>query len=311
MKRTAIDDYQGPMTIGVDVSAYQGADINWSEVANGEAVFDERNVGPVRYAIVRSSDGLQTRRNSKPDPMAVRNLQGAHEAGLLVAVYHFVRAYHDAVAQAELVLEVIRMAGVPTAFVALDVEGRPDDPGTPDTRENRGAWWTPDDVEPVSTMEILTDLVEMRRHLQMHGQRSLIYSGATWHWYIAQRGLPIPDELAGLDFWTPYYTRGKVPRMPVGPVGTPWPWAEWRFWQFAGSRKLPGRVPGIPGNVDLNRFRGDEKALREWWLPTTIPPTAIPFDREEILELAKIAKPTDPAAARELLAAHYRLVKGC
>lgn len=309
MKRTAIDDYRGPTVVGVDVSAYQGADINWSEVANGEAVFDEKNIGPVRYAIVRSSDGLQTRRDSKPDPMAVRNLQGAHEAGLLVALYHFVRAFHDAVAQAELVLEVIRTAGVPIAFVALDVEGRPDDPGTPDTYESRGAWWTPDDAEgPVPTTDVLADLVEMHRHLRMHGHRSLIYSGTAWHWFIAQKELPVPLELHELDLWTPYYTRGKVPRMPVGPHGERWPWAEWRFWQFAGSKKLPGRVPGIPGVVDLNRFRGDEEALREWWTPPSVPT----FDRGEILELAERAKTAhDTDAAIELIAAHERLEKGC
>ncbi len=312
-KRTAIDDYRGPTVVGVDVSAYQGKDIDWPAVARGEARFHGERVGPVRYAIIRSSDGVQTRKNSEPDPMAVRNLQGAHEAGLLVAVYHFVRAFHGADEQLELVLDVIRTAGVPIGFIAWDVEGRPDDPKTPDTDESHGAWWVPDDAEgPVPTTEVLSDLVDMRRGADAEGHRSLIYSGVAWHWHVAQKRVLVPPEVEDLELWTPYYSKAKVPKMPVGPHAEPWPWDEWRFWQFAGSKVHPGAVPGIPGIVDLNRFRGDEDALRSWWIPDTIPPPKPRFDREEILELRDRAKNFgDPAAALELQATYERLEKGC
>ncbi|MEQ9079117.1 MAG: hypothetical protein RLP09_34985, partial [Sandaracinaceae bacterium] len=164
MRRAAIDLYDGPTTIGIDVSAHQG-EIDWPRVARAEAVFHGRALGPVRYAIIRAADGVQTRRDSRPDPMAVRNLTEAHEAGIEhLAVYLYLRAYHGAAEQLELVLDVIRTAGVPVGWLGIDVEGRPDDPTTPDTDESHGAWYVPDGAEgPVPTSEVLADVLEVAR----------------------------------------------------------------------------------------------------------------------------------------------------
>jgi GH25 family lysozyme M1 (1,4-beta-N-acetylmuramidase) len=272
------------------------------------AQFEGASVGRVEYAIVRSSDGLQTRRNSKPDPMGVRNLQGAHEAGLLVGVYHFVRAFHDAAEQVDLILDVIRTAGVPIGFVALDIEGRPDDPTTPDTDESSGAWWVPDDAEgPVTTAHVLELLVDMKQRLEARGHRVILYSGVAWHWQVGQKGIVVPRELSGVELWTPYYSKSLRPRMPIGPSGQPWPWREWSFWQFAGSQALPGRVSGIQGSVDLNRFRGDLQALRDFWtLPKTIPAT---FDPVEVLALAERAKLLGAVEASEELRQTYERIR--
>lgn len=310
-QRNAIDPYEGPYSIGIDVSDWQG-DVDWPAVARSHAMFRGEDLGPVEYAIIRAADGVQTRRTSKPDPRAVRNLQGAHEAGLPVAVYHYMRAHHGAEEQAELVLDVIRTAGVPIAFIAWDVEGRPDNPRTVDTDESHGAWWHPKGHEPPKTQDVLDDLVAMTRYTQQRGYRCLIYTGVAWHWYIAQQGIEIPPELASLELWTPYYTRAKIPKMPVGGEETPWPWKEWRFWQFAGSKQLPGKVDGVQGIVDLNRFRGDSEALKAWWTPKTLPPAAPVFDRKRILAMAEEAGELGDAEAKsELEQAYDRLLDGC
>lgn len=310
MKRSAIDDYAGPMTIGVDVSAYQ-PDVDWPKVASSPAIFDGKDQGPVRFAIVRSSDGVQTRRESKPDPWAVRHLTGAHAAGLRVAVYHYVRAYHDARAQVELILDVVRTAAVPIGFVALDLEGRPDDPTTPDTDESHGAWWAPDDAEgPVATIDVLTVIATMANELHAEGLRVLIYSGVAWHWALAQHGHTGSGFFVEMpELWTPYFTRAAKPKLPVGPSGEPAPWATWRIWQFAGSESRPGSVEGIRGICDLNRFRGDEAEMEFWW-GWSAPSEPSSFDRAEILTLAERAKATDDsAAAAELVEASERLRK--
>jgi GH25 family lysozyme M1 (1,4-beta-N-acetylmuramidase) len=308
-KRSAIDPYFEPVCIGIDVSAHQG-DINWPMVADAEAVFKGQSQGPIEYAIVRSSDGVQTRRHSKPDPYAVRNLQRAHEARLPTAVYHYVRAYHGAEEQAELILDVVRTAAVPIAFIALDVEGRPDHARTRDVDESDGAWWHPGNSNPPTTDEVLDVLTRMTRYIADRGYRVLIYTGVAWHWYIAQRRIEVPIELASLELWTPYYTTGKRPRMPISGEEQPWPWAEWRFWQFAGSQQLPGKVAGINGIVDLNRFRGDSEALREWWNPK--PPAVPVFERQKILDLAAEAgRFGDVDAKHELEHAYDHLLDGC
>lgn len=262
MKRQRIDSYLGPYTVGVDVSAYQ-PDVAWPLVASSEATFHGVSQGAVRFAVVRTGDGTQTRKGSVPDPWAVRHLAGAHEARLAVAGYHYVRGFHSAEAQVAIILDVIRTAGVPIAFIALDVEGGPDDVRTKDEDESRGAWWHPKGERATSTRRVLDCLVDMRRLLVAAGHMVLIYSGVAWHFSIAQKGLDI-GPLKDCELWTPYYTRSSIPRLPCGPDRVPAPWREWRIWQFAGSGSQPGRVPGIEGVCDLNRFRGDEDAFRAW-----------------------------------------------
>ncbi len=269
MKRQRLDPYVGPATVGLDVSAYQ-PDVDWPRVARSEAHAWGRKVGPVEWAAVRTSDGVQTRRNSKPDPWAVRHLTGAHGAGLRCAAYHYVRGHHGAGAQVALVLDVLATASVPVEWVALDLEGRPDDPRTPDTDESRGAWWHPPGSDPVDTPRVLTELATMVRLLEDAGHRVLIYSGVSWHWYVSQKRLPVPPEVAACGLWTPYYTRSSTPRMPCGPA--PWtpyytrsatprmpcgpaPWEAWEIWQLAGSAASRGRVAGVSGLCDVNRWR--------------------------------------------------------
>lgn len=54
---------------------------------------------------------------------------------------------------------------------------------------------------------------------------------------------------------------GAAPRLPVDARGRAAPWPTWQLWQYASD----GRVDGVAGAVDLDRFHGDEDALRSWW----------------------------------------------
>ena len=269
----------------------------------------------MRYAIIRAADGIQTRRDSRPDPLAVRNLVDAAEAGIEhLAVYLYLRAYHPALEQLELVLDVIRTAGVRVGWLGIDVEGRPDDPGTPDTDESHGAWYVPDGAEgPVSTADVLADVLEVARGARRAGLRPVVYTGQSWHWFVAQRGLAPPAREIG-ELWVPWYGRSTAPRLPVGPAGEPAPWGSWRLWQFAGSAAHPGRVAGIDGAVDLNRFRGDEDALRSWWAgerPSQRPgPSVLERSIDEVLEIATRLKGEHPDVARRLVEAVAANVTG-
>lgn len=324
MTRTAIDPYTGPWTYGIDVSAYQ-SDVDWPLVARSTCYVADARGGPCRYALVRTGDGIQTRRDSAPDPWAVRHLAGARDAGLLVGGYHYLRAHHGAAAQVDVMLEVLRVAGMgprDCPILALDYEGRPDAPGTP-ADESSGAYWRPSASAPlVTTARVLEVMAAMAASLGREGYRVLVYSGVTWHWYVAQLGIAVPPELAGIDLWTPYYTRGARPRLPVGrPGAKPWPWARAAIWQAAGSAGVPGRVAGVPGRCDVNRYRGDEAALRAWWTPSraptepapALPPVLdpAPWRSEAAHELAHIAErgrvAGDEAGARVVEEAAARL----
>ncbi len=50
--------------------------------------------------------------------------------------------------------------------------------------------------------------------------------------------------------WLAHYTNADRPRVPK-------PWDFWTFWQFTEN----GAVPGIKGNVDINRFNGQADRL--------------------------------------------------
>lgn len=259
MKRQPIDLYTGPTTLAIDVSAHQGV-IDWPTVGRSKALLGGRPQGRPRLAIVRTSDGVQPCSNSRPDPHAVRNLRGAHEAGLRCAVYHFVHAHHDPCAQAALVLEVIAEAGVPVAFVALDLEGQSDDVAT--REEESGGWWRPPGATAVDTHEVLLGCEMMWRELARHGHSVLIYSGVAWHWQVAQVAQRVikAQHFGDLPLWTPYYTSSPHPRLPVDRNGDPAPWSKWVLWQYSSQ----GLIAGIDGNVGLNRFRGDSAALERW-----------------------------------------------
>lgn len=287
MKRQPAALYEGPTVSGVDVSHWQGT-IDWARVAaSGQ-----------KYAIVRTGDGKDT------DRTAVRNLTGAHEAGLLTAVYHYIRSVHGATTNLGVIMEVLATARVPVGFVAIDVEGAP----AKGEREAEGAWMGGKD-----TGHVLSCVSKMGRRLEDRGHRVVIYSGVAWHWHVAQdeRGRLLAKRY---PLWTPYYTNRDRPSVPVYPDGSPVWDPEWTLWQHAGSKKVPGSVPGIKGNVDLNRWRGDEAALAKWWNPATrsTPPAPAPaFDRSDIEALAMRAGAAgDKPAAVALLETLDDLAKG-
>ncbi len=254
MKRQPIDDYAGPYCLGIDVSKWQG-EIRWRELAESPLTIDGVAAGPPHYCIVRSGDGKDV------DTMAVRNLTGAAEAGLLVGAYHYLRGVHSGTMQAEIVLDAIRTAGVRCPIVAIDIEGAPAKPS--DGRKATGAWWTPDG-SGITTSAMLAEAGAFVERIEADGLRVILYSGQSWHWYVSQPR-HVPSWAARCPLWVPSYGSGP-PLLPVGPSGEPAPWATWTIWQFAGSEDAEQvHVAGIDGRIDGNRFRGDLDALRVFW----------------------------------------------
>ena len=287
MKRQPAQVYDGPKTPGIDVSKYQGV-IDWGAVSRSE----------VRFAVVRTGDGRDT------DPTAVRNLTGAHDAGLLVGVYHYIRARHGSAVNLDIILDVLRTAAVPIGFIAIDVEGAA--ANVRKARAGSGAW-----LGDVSTTEVMAVISEMVDELQRRGHMVVLYTGQAWHDHISRLGLRPP---VGIPLWVPYYSHRDRPSVPTYIDGTR-VWEPWTIWQYAGSKAVPGSCPGIVGNVDLNHFRGDEEALRAWMDParrsTPLAPKPAPFRRSEIEALAmRAAASDDKPAALALIEALDGLGKG-
>ena len=81
---------------------------------------------------------------------------------------------------------------------------------------------------------------------QLTGRAPLIYcSPSFWETYLGNS-----TAFHAYPLWIAHYTSAAQPRVPGG-------WPTWTFWQNTSA----GRVAGISGNVDMNRFNGSNAAL--------------------------------------------------
>lgn len=240
MRRKVIDKYDGPTTLGIDVSRWQGR-INWPEVAADE---DE-----IRFAICRTGDG------GGRDRRFTENVEGARDAGLVVGSYHYLRADRDGTTQAEIVADLWEHAGgfrpgtdIPPA---LDLEAgiRTNLPGG--VFEGPGRF-VPLDVVVEEALEFLSQIETFL------GARPIIYTGQAFHWWFSQGNPDLAAKFADWPLWLASYS--KRPRMPVDKGGQGLPWDQWTFWQFTGS----GEADGIRGDLDLDLFRGSRDELIRW-----------------------------------------------
>lgn len=155
-----------------------------------------------------------------------QNWIGARENGIPRGVYQFFRPNRDAVEQAHIVIDHLDVYGMGELPPVIDVEATGDQP--PEVVAAQVGLW----IE-----EIETNL----------GVRPIIYSGS-YFWDDHVESTAFSDY----PFWIAHYTSASCPRLPQA-------WSDWTFWQYSSS----GRVDGINGDVDMNRYVGDEVELLE------------------------------------------------
>lgn len=163
-------------------------------------------------------------RNTRDQKFAA-NWANARAAGVVRGPYQFFRPTQDAVAQAQLLIDALGQdydaADLPPV-IDVEVDGGL----APATVRARVQRWI--------------DHVEAQL-----GRKPIIYSGA-YFWRDEVGG---GDEFERHPLWIAQYT-SLCPRLPQ-------PWERWAFWQHTDS----GRVPGITGKVDTNRFDGTRADL--------------------------------------------------
>lgn len=160
------------------------------------------------------------------DAFFERNWREAADAGITRGAYQYFRPGHDGARQADLFMDTVGRRRAGDFPPVLDVERS-------DGRPDRAV------------------VHQVRRWIERYRERSgldrvIIYTGHFW------REIDSP-RMPGTDLWIAHYTNATNPRFPRR-------WSEWRFWQYSQT----GRVPGITGPVDLDRFNGDETAMRTY-----------------------------------------------
>ncbi len=208
----------GPTVPGIDVSYYQ-EDITWKRV---------RKAG-LRYAFIRATDGTTI-----TDVRFSRNWVGAKRAGLLRGAYQYFRPDQNALAQADLLINMIaRDPGELPPVIDVETDGGK----------------SPAELE--ASLRVWVDRVRERL-----GVEPIVYTGPEF-WASKLRGA----DLTSQPLWLAHYTR-NCPTVPS-------PWRRWTFWQHTDN----GRVPGIEGPVDLDVFAGTFAELQELGRRRVVKPT--------------------------------------
>lgn len=141
--------------------------------------------------------------------------------GMIRGAYLYFEPNQDVRAQAEIVIAAVGRLGPGDLPVTLDVE-KPG-PGLPSP-----AMYT-------ARIQQFVDLVTAGT-----GKRPMIYTGR-YYWQDNVRSTAFARD----PLWHAQYTTAMCPNIADQ-------WMDWAFWQYTSS----GRVAGIAGNVDLDRYNG-------------------------------------------------------
>lgn len=160
----------------------------------------------------------------KADTKFAYNWKTCHAVGLHCGVYQYFEPDIDPIAQADLMISMMGKLAPGDLPPVIDVESKGS--ATPTQFAAAIGKWM-DRVEKAT------------------GRKPMIYTGAYfWEDYVKA------STWVDHPLWHAQYCTSCCPNIPN-------PWKKWAFWQHSST----GKVSGINGNVDLNRFNGDAAAL--------------------------------------------------
>ena len=195
--------------MGIDVSEFQGGDIDWKQVKDSGIEFVIVRVG---YRAYGESGELVK------DAMFEQNIEGALEAGLEVGVYFFSQAITpgEAVEEAEFVLDLIRPYKI-TGPVVYDTEEIKGDAARTDGNTRQ---------EFTNYCKVFCDTVEHA------GYDSMIYANMKWMAFTLDM-----EELTDYDFW--YADYHELPQNPY----------DYAIWQYSETGAVPGINANVDLNI--------------------------------------------------------------
>lgn len=195
--------------MGIDVSEFQGGDIDWKQVKDSGIEFVIVRIG---YRAYGESGKLVK------DDMFEQNIEGALDAGLEVGVYFFSQAITpgEAVEEAEFVLDLIRPYKI-TGPVVYDTEEIKGDTARTDGNTRQ---------EFTNYCKVFCDTVEHA------GYDSMIYANMKWMAFTLDM-----EELTDYDFW--YADYHELPQNPY----------DYTIWQYSETGAVPGINANVDLNI--------------------------------------------------------------
>jgi lysozyme len=175
------------------------------------------------FAFARVSYGI-----SSKDAFFDANWTGMKNAGVLRGAYQFFRASQDPRAQADLLVSMVQSLGPGDLPPVIDIENNDGGQSASKVIDGVAQW-----IETVESA--------------LPGRQVIIYTGTPF-W---RDTLGNPSQFNSQPLWLAQYTNAPGPNLPSA-------WGVWTFWQYSET----GKVNGITGAVDLNRFNGEMDRLR-------------------------------------------------
>ena len=156
------------------------------------------------------------------------NWAGAAANGIRRGAYQFVRSNEDPIAQADLLLNMMGALAPGDLPPVMDMES----------------------TDGVDNATRVNEIRDWLAHVDAAtGVTSIIYTGG----YFWQDNVGT-DEFNNHPLWHAGYTGGTCPST----IADQWP--GWAVWQYTST----GAVGGISGDMDLDTFNGDERALTDF-----------------------------------------------
>lgn len=208
---------------GIDVSEFQGEEIDWEQVRDSGVEFVIIRLGYRAYG--ESGDLVM-------DAMFEENIKGALKADLDVGVYFFSQAVSaaEAVEEAEFVLENIK---------SYEIDG----PVVYDTEEIK---WDTARTDGNTRQEFTNFCKVFCDTVEDAGYDSMIYSNMKWMAFTLDM-----EELSGYDFWyADYY---ETPQCPY----------EYKIWQYSETGVVPGINANVDLNLWFESEDGNEQEEQE------------------------------------------------
>lgn len=213
-----------------DAPAGSGPPAEGIDVSNHNGEIDWKSVAASgkQFAFVLASDG-----QSFTSKTFDEQYNGAKDAGMMAGAYHFGRPSGSAEQQANQLLEVNKYTDDGKSLPpVLDLEVDPKGGDCYGLTTGQMHGWTQQFLDRIK---------------EGTGKDAIIYASPSF-WSQCMGG---SDEFKENPLWLASYGVDQ-PKVPGG-------WNEYDFWQYTEE----GSVPGIEGDVDLNKFNGSSKELKD------------------------------------------------
>ena len=206
----------------------------------------------VKFVFIKATEFPDRRISVFIDQNLKKNINGALQNNILWGAYHFFRTHIDPIIQAQVFCETVGHFNSLPPVMDLEVAG------SKGTKLNE---------------KVFTFVKEVQR---ITGRQTIIYtSGGFWRSYMLYNRRSDSDWAQVYPLWLAQYTSCWP--------SIPYPWIAWKFWQYSDR----GKLPGIPGNVDLNWFIGSyEELISQFVKDESIKSRPLPTSSEHQADLA-------------------------